>query len=285
MAKKEEKSFFTEYGTVSYFGKDYFLSDFIEKFEIEEIKYDEINHCFEITVVDDDEIWVEYTVYKTIKLYLSDEQLEQMENGIMDNDIQTLMGKIKKEKKALVLNPKEQIDREVTNTGKYPTDPDELILYAEYLQEQLKETKAHLTGNIRKASLPFVFAIISIASITNAIATKDNTSINLVFKVLTGASSYLCGRSFILFGSAFKEAKDDYKEYKMLYYKLLKLRLKLEQLGLLKKGQSIKALPSVEDERIRGNNSNGEEFFDSFLYEVNEESNSIDICNEEILRI
>ena len=40
----------------------------------------------------------------------------------------------------------------------------------------------------------------------------------------------------------------------MLYYKLLKLQLKFEQFGLLKKGQSIKELPAAKE--------------DDFTYEV-----------------
>ena len=291
MAKKEEKAFFTEYGTVSYFGKDYFLSDFLKEYRIEEISYDEENHCFDITVAYYEDIWVDFAdeifeVYKTIKLYLSDEQKEQMENGIMDNDIQTLMGIIKKQKKALILKSKEALNREITETGKYPTNLEELLLYAEYLQEQLKETKANITKNIRKASLPVFIGSITIGSFVSAAITQDNTTYSTLFPLIVIGGTLFTGIIYSRnWHDSIEDIKADYKEYKMLYYKLLKLQLKFEQLGLLKKGQSIKSLPSVEDEYdvtyVYSNNNDfdPEEFFSGPL---SKKESALDTCNEEI---
>lgn len=284
MAKKET-AFFTEYGTISYFGKDYFLSDFLKELEIKRINYDEIKHCFEFTV-EDDNVWLDFDADKTIELYLSDEQKEQMENGIMDNDIQTLMGIIKKQKKALILKSKEALNREITETGKYPTNPEELLLYAEYLQEQLKETKANITKNIRKASLPVFIGSITIGSFVSAAITQDNTTYSTLFPLIVIGGTLFTGIIYSRnWHDSIEDIKADYKEYKMLYYKLLKLQLKFEQLGLLKKGQSIKSLPSVEDEYdvtyVYSNNNDfdPEEFFSGPL---SKKESALDTCNEEI---
>ncbi len=43
----------------------------------------------------------------------------------------------------------------------------------------------------------------------------------------------------------------------MIYYKLLQLKLKCEQLGLLEKGQSIAKLPSGEDDDDYSNGFSG----------------------------
>ncbi len=249
-----------DFGFLSTSSKEYTLLDFQEYFEkhIDSVKsfvYDEVNMCFIIDIVHKHD-------KRRYIIDLTDEHKELLSKGKADEDVLILMKLIRK---FHIEKRKEEIIKTTRDTGKIPTDIDEIKVYGEYLEEQLKETKANIRLWCSTLSIPVILGILTQASCQNGtIPFLLNDNPTLTVFLLTIASMFgfylTLGSAYVVYfdheesTSAITDLKRELKEFKRRYLKLIKLKLKCEQLGLLKEGQSIKELPVAEE--------------DNFTYEV-----------------
>ncbi len=201
------KIMLTDYGFLSDGYEDFSIYDFQKYFEnnidsVEEFVYDEVNMLFYL--------YVNYNHKKKVYLInLADEHKELLAEGKADEKILILMKLLRK---VHIKKRKEEISKKAMTTGNSPTDSKELILYAEYLQDQLKETKAHLARDIRGVTSPIIFGSITLGSIF-AYASSPNDSGALSFTIFT--ISYL---AFIYSSSKhwffYQTLRDVIKDYK-----------------------------------------------------------------------
>jgi hypothetical protein len=258
MDTKEYNVLLTDYGFIAFSDIEYSIYKFKEYFEknmnsVQDFTYDEVNMQFTL-VVDYDKKKYEYTIN------LANDHKRLLAEGKADEDVLILMNCVKKihrEKR------KKEIVKTTRTTGDSPTSVEDIRLYAEYLQEQLKETKAHVVTACRILSIPAI--LVCLSKLGFNIAGMMDSNNHFFLAVLLYMASFVGFLfSFLSFGVLYIKYEDgplgpiylknSYNEYKDQYLKLAKFRLKCEQLGLLKKGQSFKNLPAAEE--------------DDFTYEV-----------------
>ncbi len=251
----------TDYGTITDGSTECYITDFIKQYKkniskIKNFKYDEEKKQFLLSVYVHEEIG--YT--RLFKISLSNEHKRLLEYGIIDDDIQALMNLANEKQLAI---RKKEINQAVLATGEIPSNVEEIKLYAEYLLEQQKRTNAKITSTCRKLTSPIVFATATVASAVGA-RNAQNTGAVIALSFIFAAGFWSTILTFCAYyfndydgKNELSELKKHLQEGKMIYFKLLQLKLKCEQLGLLEKGQSIAKLPSGEDDDDYSNGFSG----------------------------
>lgn len=253
----------TDYGTITDGSTECYISKFIKQCKknnakIKRFKYDEEKKQFLLSVYVHEEIG--YT--RLFKISLSNEHKRLLEYGIIDDDIQALMNLANEKQLAI---RKKEINQAVLATGEIPSNIEEIKLYAEYLLEQQALNKAQITQSCRKITSPIISAMVTVSSIMYAAKIDEgggNVALGIPLGLLGGAGIWATGATIWAYymddyygKNEFYRLKKHLQEGKMIYYKLLQLKLKCEQLGLLEKGQSIAKLPSGEDDDNYNTNS------------------------------
>ena len=245
----------TDYGTLSNGKTDYSIYDFVKTCKkyfqyVESFNYD--NYQFDFVIYP----YLDNPEFRDIKehyiIYLSNTLTNNMKNGIIDDDVQLLLNLV--EEKKLLLK-KERINEEVLESGEFPTEPEEIYLYTEYLEEQLKNVRTEVTWSCRRLTSPLVLVPTSIVC---ALGTDKIGNLSSPMAVSLFVGSILCcaySVSYLVEDKHLKDLailKDNYKKSKMLYYKLLKLKLHIEEQNL----SSEKTFRQLQGEENKDNYPN-----------------------------
>ena len=138
-----EESFLTDYGVINIAGKEYLISDLEKDFEkskeqVINFNFDKNNGCFVLSLKKDDNSTI------THRIKLSSKQIGLLKQGILDSEVDRIINIIAYKQ---TIEAKEELNRTVIRTGMLPTDSEEIKLYYEYLQEELKKTKAYICSD------------------------------------------------------------------------------------------------------------------------------------------
>ena len=138
-----EESFLTDYGVINIAGKEYLISDLEKDFEkskeqVINFNFDKNNGCFVLSLKKDDNSTI------THRIKLSSKQIGLLKQGIIDSEVDRIINIIAYKQ---TIEAKEELNRTVIRTGMLPTDSEEIKLYYEYLQEELKKTKAYVCAD------------------------------------------------------------------------------------------------------------------------------------------
>lgn len=138
-----EESFLTDYGVINIAGKEYLISDLEKDFEkskeqVINFNFDKNNGCFVLSLKKDDNSTI------THRIKLSSKQIGLLKQGIIDSEVDRIINIIAYKQ---TIEAKEELNRTVIRTGMLPTDSEEIKLYYEYLQEELKKTKAYICSD------------------------------------------------------------------------------------------------------------------------------------------
>lgn len=139
----EEESFLTDYGVINIAGKEYLISDLEKDFKkskekVIDFNFDKNNGCFVLSLKKDDNSTI------THRIRLSSKQIGLLKQGIIDSEVDKIINIIAYKQ---TIEAKEELNRTVIRTGMLPTDSEEIKLYYEYLQEELKKTKAYICAD------------------------------------------------------------------------------------------------------------------------------------------
>ena len=138
-----EESFLTDYGVINIAGKEYLISDLEKDFEkskeqVINFNFDKNNGCFVLSLKKDDNSTI------THRIKLSSKQIGLLKQGILDSEVDRIINIIAYKQ---TIEAKEELNRTVIRTGMLPTDSEEIKLYYEYIQEELKKTKAYICSD------------------------------------------------------------------------------------------------------------------------------------------
>lgn len=138
-----EESFLTDFGVINIAGKEYLISDLEKDFEkskeqVINFNFDKNNGCFVLSLKKDDNSTI------THRIKLSSKQIGLLKQGIIDSEVDRIINIIAYKQ---TIEAKEELNRTVIRTGMLPTDSEEIKLYYEYLQEELKKTKAYICSD------------------------------------------------------------------------------------------------------------------------------------------
>ena len=138
-----EESFLTDFGVINIAGKEYLISDLEKDFEkskeqVINFNFDKNNGCFVLSLKKDDNSTI------THRIKLSSKQIGLLKQGILDSEVDRIINIIAYKQ---TIEAKEELNRTVIRTGMLPTDSEEIKLYYEYLQEELKKTKAYICSD------------------------------------------------------------------------------------------------------------------------------------------
>lgn len=220
----------TNYGTFFYGDNEYSFEDLEKTLNhdyhsyLKDFLYNENNQWFELVY----RVSNQSTVVHIIEIRITEKQKELIKNGLtndnIDNSIQRLMqiaSRKERDKK------KEKIDRKVQKTGELPSNNEEIKLYAEYLEEKFTERKAEIAKLCRKLSLAPVFTSLT----AYGFITSDEILLSLLGAVTSMGLFYL---DYIRNGEL-ANLRNIIKESEIIYYKLLLLDEKVQELTLEKK--------------------------------------------------
>jgi len=239
---KEIDVILTEYGSFISNNTEYSFSEFERLYRednsrILDFTYDEVNMCFVIDVLC-------YDRDRRFTIHLAEEYKNNLRKGIINKDIQTLMDHVQEVQLA---KKERRIISKIQKTGDLPSDSQEIIIYNNYLNRKKRyyETQAYI--DYVKVTSPIVIGLVT------GLFYQNLANINLPEPLKIGAvlaGGFMTFRNAILVyeDSLVESLINNINDLKNLQYKLIKLKLKCEQLGLLKEGQSIKELSAAEED-------------------------------------
>ena len=183
----------------------------------------------------------------TVPLELAGIHMDLLKQGKIDSSVKKLLDYAEKsqfEKK------RKAIYEEVLKTGKNPTDPESLLIYKDYLTEQLKDTNAYINSATSILLRPLFSIPVSLLSVYGSLISESNTAAAVAFGI--GIISF-----FLTFNALehFSEARECRTE-KIRQKKLLEAKLdSLNNIDAISLSSVQEGLENQEVKSMANNNN------------------------------